>query len=89
MKAIMLAAGVGSRLGQGDDVAPKVLLRFGGKTLLERHIEILRHLGIRELVMGVGHQAERLTAAIAEIGASDFVRTVLNPDYMKGPCVTN
>lgn len=84
----MLAAGVGSRLGQGEDFAPKVLLRFGGKTLLQRHIEILRHVGVRELVMGVGHQADRLTAAIAELGASDFVRTVLNPNYRKGPITT-
>jgi len=88
MKAIMLAAGVGSRLGQGEDVAPKVLLRFGGKTLLQRHIEILRHAGVRELVMGVGHQADRLIATLDEIGASDFVRTVMNPNYKKGPITT-
>lgn len=88
MKAIMLAAGVGARLGQGDDAAPKVLLKFGGKTLLERHVDILRSLGVSELVMGVGHQAERLEAAIAEIGAGDFVRTVLNPRYKLGPITT-
>ena len=84
----MLAAGVGARLGQGEDVAPKVLLRFGGRTLLERHIAILRHLGVRELVMGVGHQADRLTQAIAEIGADDYVRTVFNPHYKHGPITT-
>lgn len=88
MKAIMLAAGVGSRLGQGEDFAPKVLLRFGGKTLLQRHIEILRYVGIRELVIGVGHQADRLNAAITDLGAADFVRTVLNPNYRKGPVTT-
>jgi len=88
MKAIMLAAGVGARLGQGEDFAPKVLLSFGGKTLLQRHIDILQALGVRELVMGVGHQAERLTAAIAETGASDYVRTVLNPHYKQGPITT-
>jgi choline kinase len=88
MKAIMLAAGVGARLGQGEDFAPKVLLKFGGKTLLERHIEILRSLGVSELVIGIGHQAERLKAAIAETGAGDFVRTVLNPHYKMGPITT-
>jgi choline kinase len=88
MKAIMLAAGVGARLGQGEDFAPKVLLSFGGKTLLQRHIEILRELGIRELVMGVGHQADRLIKAISEIGAGDYVRTVMNPHYKKGPITT-
>jgi choline kinase len=88
MKAIMLAAGVGARLGQGDDFAPKVLLRFGGKSLLQRHIEILRDLGVRELVMGVGHQADRLIKAVSDLGADGFVRTVLNPHYKKGPITT-
>ena len=88
MKAVMLAAGVGARLGQGEDFAPKVLLKFGGKTLLQRHIEILRSLGVRELVMGVGHQADRLTAAIRDLGATDYVRTVLNPRYKRGPITT-
>jgi choline kinase len=88
MKAIMLAAGIGSRLGQGEDFAPKVLLRFGGKTLLQRHIEILRQVGIRELVMGVGHQADRLTKAVADIGAADVVRTGMNPHYKEGPITT-
>src|SRR3546814_10964971 len=38
--------------------------------------------------MGVGHQAERLIEAIAEIGAADFVRTVMNPHYKMGPITT-
>lgn len=88
MKAIMLAAGVGARLGQGEDFAPKVLLKFGGKTLLERHVDILRSVGVTELVMGIGHQAEMLEAAIAKIGAGDFIRTVLNPNYKMGPITT-
>jgi choline kinase len=88
MKAIMLAAGVGARLGKGEDFAPKVLLEFGGKTLLERHVEILRSVGVSELVMGIGHQAELLKSAIADIGADDFVRTVLNPIYKMGPITT-
>ena len=50
MKAVMLAAGIGSRLG--SDIAeppPKILLRFGGKSLLEYHIESLQRQGIGEL----------------------------------------
>ena len=89
MRAIILAAGVGSRLF-GDDRSqpPKSLIEFDGKTLLQRHIEILRQTGVRELVIGVGHQADRLIAAIKDIGAEDFVRTVLNPHYKKGPITT-
>ncbi len=55
MKVVMLAAGIGTRLGQTTaETIPKVLLRFGGKTLLERHIDIFQRQGISELVIGVG-----------------------------------
>lgn len=85
----MLAAGVGERLGGGTDHPPKALLRFGGKSLLERHVEILRHVGVDELVVAVGYRAELIHDEIAALGAGDFVRTVLNPDYAtKGPIVT-
>ena len=84
MKAVMLAAGVGSRLEKETNFPPKTLLRFGGKTLLQRHAEILKYLGFDELVMGVGYQADRIRAENAAIGAGDFVRTVDCPDHDKG-----
>lgn len=88
MKAVMLAAGVGARLGKGADFKPKVLLEFGGRTLLERHVAILRHLGFDELVMGVGHQADMIHDAIERIGAAGFIRTVHNPIYEQGAITT-
>lgn len=88
MKAIMLAAGVGARLGQGEDFIPKVLLKFGGQTLLQRHVELLRQAGVRELVIAVGHQAEMIDDAIVDLGVGDFVRTILNPYYKRGPITT-
>ena len=48
MKAIILAAGIGDRLGKYSNNKPKSLLEFNGKTLLKRHIEILQ-LHITEL----------------------------------------
>lgn len=88
MKAVMLAAGVGARLGKGADFKPKVLLEFGGQTLLQRHVAILRHLGFDELVMGVGHQADMIHDAIAKMGVGDFIRTVHNPIYEQGAITT-
>ena len=88
MKAVMLAAGIGVRLYKGDDFPPKVLLRFGGKSLLQRHVEILRHLGVRELILGVGHLAEMIDAEIERIGADGFVRCVKNPHYKEGGITT-
>jgi len=88
MKAVMLAAGVGARLGKGAGFKPKVLLEFGGQTLLQRHIAILRGLGVDELVMGVGHQANMIHEAILQMGVGDFVRTVHNPSYEQGAITT-
>lgn len=89
MKVVMLAAGTGSRLGQtGQKTGPKVLLRFGGKSLLERHINIFREQGISELVLGVGFQHHKIQKEIEAIGAQRFVRTVVNENYELGNIVT-
>ncbi|MFT5161043.1 MAG: choline kinase [Paracoccaceae bacterium] len=89
MKVVMLAAGIGTRLGQTTaKTVPKVLLRFGGKTLLERHIEIFRRKGITELVLGVGFHHDDIQQEIETLGAQGFARTVLNKDYDQGNIVT-
>ncbi len=89
MKVVMLAAGIGARLGFTATEPPaKVLLRFGGKSLLQFHIEILKRYGIEELVLGVGHHHQDIEREIAALGAQEFVRTVFNEDYDEGNIVT-
>jgi len=89
MKVVMLAAGIGARLGfTGTNHPAKILLRFGGKSLLEYHIEILRRLGIDELVLGVGYHHQDIEREIAALGAQDYVRTVFNENYEEGNIVT-
>ncbi len=84
----MLAAGVGDRLGEAAEKPPKVLLEFAGESLLARHIAILRHAGVTELVLCTGYRAGDIAAAIAACGARDFVRTVHNPDFREGSMVS-
>ncbi|MBI5119434.1 MAG: phosphocholine cytidylyltransferase family protein [Rhodospirillales bacterium] len=89
MRAIMLAAGIGKRLFGGDEAAlPKVLLEFEGMSLLERHLSILRKMDIQDLTMVVGYRQELLRQAVARLGASDFVRFIENPDFLKGPILS-
>ena len=89
MKAIMLAAGVGRRLyGDDEDQPPKALLRFDGKTLLGRHIEVLKDNGVDELVMVVGYRKEALLAEVQAVGAADYVRTLFNPEFRGGPMIS-
>ena len=73
----MLAAGVGARLGAGEDAPPKVLLEFGGKSLLRRHLEILRAVGVRELTLVLGYRADVIEREIADCGARDCTRVSL------------
>ena len=86
MKAVILAAGVGERLGGGPEQPPKALLSFGGKTLLARHLEILRHCGVEETVIATGYKAAEIEAELGRLGAlqSGFASCVLNPDFRAG-----
>lgn len=86
MRAILLAAGVGRRMQVNGLPLPKVMLSFGGKTLLRRHVEILRHAGVAEIVVAVGHRAGLIEAEIAALGGG--VETVFNPWYEEGSIVT-
>jgi L-glutamine-phosphate cytidylyltransferase len=59
MKAIILAAGKGTRL-DGAAVKPKCLVDVGGSTLLHRQIDTLRSLGVTEIVVVVGFGADSI-----------------------------
>jgi choline kinase len=60
MKAILLAAGKGTRLEQGTGERAKCLLRLGDLTLIERQIFYLKQSGIQDIVVIVGFQAEQV-----------------------------
>lgn len=60
MKGVILAAGKGARLNGTIGDKPKCLLRIGGPTLIERHIETLRSAGIDEIVVVVGCQSQQV-----------------------------
>jgi choline kinase len=85
--AIILAAGVGRRLGDAHD-GPKILLEFGGRTLLARHLEALARNGVERVSMTVGHQHTLIEAEVRRLGWSDKVRFVHNPDYRQGSLVS-
>ena len=89
MKALMLAAGIGRRL-YGDDnyEPPKALLRFDGKTLLQRHIEFLQEFGVDELVLIVGHRRDDLLAEADAHAPEGFVRSIFNPRFEEGPILS-
>lgn len=87
IRAVMLAAGIGRRL-QMPEAPPKVLLRFGGETLLARHLRLLAHCGVTELHLAVGYRAADIRAELARLARPLLVVTHENPDYRDGPMVS-
>ena len=59
-KAILFAAGLGTRLKPFTDNHPKALAVVNGKTLLERNINYLKSYGISEFVINVHHFADQI-----------------------------
>ena len=88
MRAVILAAGRGRRLGSAGEERPKVLLRFGGRTLLQRHIEILEYCGIADIAVVVGYRAELVRDEIKRLGRANRVRLIENPRYAEGSVVS-
>jgi MurNAc alpha-1-phosphate uridylyltransferase len=64
MKAMILAAGLGTRLKPWTDYHPKSLAVVNGKSLLQRNVEYLQQCGIKEVIVNVHHFAEQIIEAI-------------------------
>lgn len=84
MKAIILSAGQGSRLGHMTDDRPKCLIEFNGRSLLDRQLDTLDANDVEEAVVVTGFHDELVNAAIERRRAAregPAVRTVFNPFY--------
>ena len=88
MKAVILAAGRGERLGDAAGGQPKCLLQFGDQSLLQRHIEILDRLGIGRIIIVTGYRHEQIEATLAQLDSRAPVETIVNPDYELGSVVS-
>jgi mannose-1-phosphate guanylyltransferase len=60
MKAMILAAGMGTRLRPLTDHRPKALVELAGRTLLEITLARLRSFGIREVIVNAHHFADQI-----------------------------
>jgi len=58
MKAVILAAGKGTRLNPITSLRPKPMIPIGGKPLLEHTILNLRDIGVQEILIIVGYKEE-------------------------------
>lgn len=81
MKAIICAAGRGVRLAAST---PKVLLEFGGRTLLEWHALRLREAGVRDVVIVTGHLREQLDLFLEKLK----MRALVNERFREGSALS-
>jgi L-glutamine-phosphate cytidylyltransferase len=65
MRAVILAAGLGSRLLPHTELRPKCLLKIGGHTILEYQIAALRQCGITDVAIVVGYQGDKIRAHLS------------------------
>ena len=75
ISAILLAAGESRRMGR-----PKQLLEWQGKTLLQHVLESLIHSEADEIILVLGHEADRISESLPALP----VKIVINPDYQQG-----
>jgi molybdenum cofactor cytidylyltransferase len=75
LAGVVLAAGESRRMGQ-----PKQLLSFGESTILERVVDTLLAAGVGEVIVVLGHLAERVGAVLGDRS----VRAVINASYRQG-----
>ncbi len=82
--AVILAAGLGSRLNSVSGFLPKPLVRFEGIPLIEHVMSGAQQAGIEQFVIVIGHQGNMVRRWFAESRLrSTRVTWVENPDYHK------
>ncbi len=81
MKAIILSAGQGSRLGPLTHDRPKCLIEFAGRSLLDRQLDTLAANGVDDVVVVTGFRDDQIEASLARRSGGPRVRTIFNPFY--------
>ena len=76
MKAMILAAGKGTRLGKISETIPKVLLDINGKTLLRLAVENCAASGFDDIIINVHYKADMVEEEIGKLKKDGFRITV-------------
>ncbi|WP_427043009.1 phosphocholine cytidylyltransferase family protein [Fusobacterium sp. SB021] len=81
MKAVILAAGIGSRLRPLTDNVPKCMVEVNGIKIIEKQIKSLLNNGIKEIAVVTGYQHEILNKYLNE--NFPFIEIIDNKEYLK------
>ncbi|MEX0784109.1 MAG: NTP transferase domain-containing protein [Dehalococcoidia bacterium] len=84
MRAVVLAAGDGGRLGPHTEALPKALVPVGGRPIIQYTLESLAEAGVEEAVVVTGYRQGQLLAALRESPGVPRLRFVSNPEFRRG-----
>ncbi len=97
MQALILAAGLGKRLGDSADGRPKCLVEVGGRSLIEHQLETFADAGIGPVTVVVGHKADEVRNVVGNRaqyvvnddpeGTNSLYSFLLARGALKGPAV--
>jgi mannose-1-phosphate guanylyltransferase len=82
MKALLLAAGVGSRLGELTRRTPKCLLPIGGRPLMDYWLEAFEHAGVTEVLVNLHHHPDQVRNFLQHRRSSLKVETFHEPELL-------
>jgi dTDP-glucose pyrophosphorylase len=82
MKGLILAGGRGKRLSEYTDLDNKCMMPFGGKPLIEYSLENACNLGLKEIVIVVGHMAEQIINTYGNAFRATPIKYVIQRDQM-------
>jgi choline kinase len=85
-RALVLAAGRGLRMGV--EGPPKALLRFGGMSLLARHLAILHACGVDDVAVTIGYCAADVRTEVARHERGRKIELIENPLFQQGSMVS-
>lgn len=80
-RAIILAAGMGTRLGEHTKETPKCLIKVNGEELLGRSLDLLERNGIQETILVVGHLADRIISFAGEKWGDMKITYIMSETY--------
>ncbi len=87
MRAMILAAGLGTRMRPLTDQTPKPLLRVGGKPLIVWHIERLKEAGFNQIVINVAYFGDQIISYLGD-GSEYGVEILFSDEQHEGALET-
>ncbi|HYH03908.1 MAG TPA: NTP transferase domain-containing protein, partial [Bacillota bacterium] len=83
MQGLILAAGMGKRLGKYTQDQTKCMVKVKGKTLIEHTLDALKEVGISKVIMVIGYCGDKLKEFLGDTYQGITLTYITNKNYNK------